>query len=257
MNEPQRLWWAQAKSDYDVFRLLQAASGRTLADGQKLPSLPSCQYLLPLQMASEKIAKAYFWRDEVAPKQSHKGFTQFLRSISTASRMRQAGFAGVLSYTKEDGLLHDLRRFRPLATALEQSTPALARMGNVGLPNLEYPWPHDAPIATPCEFDFPLYRELQQPDGRAFLRFFGLIVERFEQFNTVSQDAEAPAGVRERATLMLDVIASEGGPKRDAAVTGSTAPAAPEAPAAPAPAAPAPAAPAPAAPAEATQPATE
>ena len=53
----------------------------------------------------------------------------------------------------------------------------------------------------------------------------------FDQFRTVSEDAEAPAGVRERATLMLDLIASEGGPKRDEAVTGSTTPASPTTPA--------------------------
>lgn len=66
----------------------------------------------------------------------------------------------------------------------------------------------------------------------------------YEQFLAVVQDAEAPQGVRERSELMLRMIASQGGPRRDAednAVTGAVeaTPAPGPAPAAPVPAAPA------------------
>ena len=64
----------------------------------------------------------------------------------------------------------------------------------------------------------------------------------FEQFSAVVEDSEAPQGVRERSQLMLQMIASQGGPRRSAggattgAITGAvepaTPPVAPEEPAA-------------------------
>lgn len=53
----------------------------------------------------------------------------------------------------------------------------------------------------------------------------------FDQFNAVVQDAEAPRGVRERSELMLKMIASQGGPRREAvpSATGGIVPAVPPA----------------------------
>ena len=46
--------------------------------------------------------------------------------------------------------------------------------------------------------------------------------QAFNQFNAVVSDAEAPSGVQQRSNLMLDVIASRGGPKREAAAPTTT-----------------------------------
>ena len=50
--------------------------------------------------------------------------------------------------------------------------------------------------------------------GLAYYRA-GDLPQAFNQFSAVMDDAEAPAGVQQRSNLMLDVIASKGGPKRD------------------------------------------
>src|SRR6056297_2502413 len=49
MNEAQRLWWVQAKSDFEIFELLRGEG------------VAACHSLHFLQMSTQKIAKASFW----------------------------------------------------------------------------------------------------------------------------------------------------------------------------------------------------
>ena len=63
MNEAQRLWWEQSKSDLRIFKQLR-----------KLGAHP-CHLLHYLQMATEKISKAYLWRSGKVPPKAHTGFT--------------------------------------------------------------------------------------------------------------------------------------------------------------------------------------
>jgi hypothetical protein len=50
MNSYQKVWWKQAKSDHDAFLLIRRQG------------IAQCHLLHYLQMVTEKIAKAYFWR---------------------------------------------------------------------------------------------------------------------------------------------------------------------------------------------------
>ena len=69
MNSFQEVWWQQAKSDHEAFLLIR---------GQGIAQCHSLHYL---QMVTEKIAKAYFWRSGTAPPQKHTGFPTFLRFL--------------------------------------------------------------------------------------------------------------------------------------------------------------------------------
>ena len=69
MNDAQKLWWEQAKSDHAVFVLLRRAG------------VPECHMLHYLQMAAEKISKAYLWRSGTAPPRSHIGLMPFLQAL--------------------------------------------------------------------------------------------------------------------------------------------------------------------------------
>jgi hypothetical protein len=69
MIEAQRLWWEQAKSDQPVFALLRRTGAA------------ECHALHYLQMAAEKISKAYLWRSGTAPPRCHVGLMRFLRAL--------------------------------------------------------------------------------------------------------------------------------------------------------------------------------
>ena len=73
MNACQRLWWEQTASDYEVFRLLREQGA------------VHCHLLHYLQMATEKLGKAYFWRTGRPPtKKSHASVVKFLQAITWA-----------------------------------------------------------------------------------------------------------------------------------------------------------------------------
>ena len=59
MNSQQRLWFEQTRSDHSVLMLLR-----------KQDAAP-CHQLQYLQMVTEKLGKAYFWRTGSPPPVSH------------------------------------------------------------------------------------------------------------------------------------------------------------------------------------------
>jgi hypothetical protein len=69
MNSFQRIWWEQVKSDYQIFALIRSRG------------IAQCHSLHYLQMVTEKIAKAYFWRSGAPPQKGHAAFVDFLRSL--------------------------------------------------------------------------------------------------------------------------------------------------------------------------------
>lgn len=144
MNEFQRLWWEQAKSDYEVFALL-------VREG-----VAPCHSLHYLQMATEKLAKAYFWRDNSPPPKSHAGFARFLRFVVSQGRDRDR-IANLLNFSRFVDLRSWIRAVLPLANDLERLAPALANDG----PNAEYPWPYSRPQSVPVEFEFQAWQELR------------------------------------------------------------------------------------------------
>jgi hypothetical protein len=79
MNEFQRLFLVQARSDFQVYEWLQKES-----------TFPECHALHYLQMATEKLGKAHAWK--TGPNvSSHGGFVGFLNSLSSTEAIRVFG----------------------------------------------------------------------------------------------------------------------------------------------------------------------
>ncbi len=156
MNEPQRLFLAQAQSDHTVWLALQKS-------GQH----PPCHSLHYLQMTVEKLAKSYFWRSGPAPT-VHAVFVRFLRAIAHNDRVRTA-----LQVNQKDVWRARLNGFLPVADDIERLAPALAQAG----PNAEYPWPPSNPRYAPAQHEFPVWNKLQRSaGGRQLLTFIDELI---------------------------------------------------------------------------------
>ncbi len=150
MNPQQRMFLAQARSDFAVFELLR-----------KEPTLPKCHSLHYLQMTTEMLGKAYAWKNGPMPG-THRALVRFLRSLST-NRMaqQQLGYDG-----RNEAWAARIRSSIPLAERIEDLAPAIAQDG----PNPEYPWPRALPQIIPAEHPFEVWSELRDTTkGRQFL----------------------------------------------------------------------------------------
>lgn len=167
MNRSQELWWRQAESDYSIFLLLR---------GEGVAMSHSLHYL---QMATEKLAKAYFWRSGAAPVQSHAAFVAFLRMLIVQVRQKdRRRIAGLFSFTRFQDFRNTIRSILPLAYQLERLSPDLASDG----PNPEYPWPHEQPTIAPFDHDFPIWSELMFGQGHELMRIIHAAIQHFPEF---------------------------------------------------------------------------
>jgi hypothetical protein len=159
MNTAQGLWWRQAQSDLDVFRQMRRFGAHP------------CHLLHYLQMATEKLSKAYFWRSGKPPRRSHIGFVRFLKALLDRPGADLRRVANVFGFDRADALDGWVTAIQPLAYELQNLAPAEAGTG----PNPEYPWPHDTPRYFPAGFTFPLWASLQDTGrGRKLL----IVVQR-------------------------------------------------------------------------------
>jgi hypothetical protein len=131
MNESQQLYLTQAQSDWKVFHLLR--------------DQPVCHRLHYLQMCTEKLAKAYFWRGPGGQAIGHAAFVKFIRSIATRRRIAER-----LGFTNPTSFAEWIKDVSDLAYELERLAPALAGDG----PNPEYSWPRSEPRHSPVTHDF-------------------------------------------------------------------------------------------------------
>ncbi len=167
MNQYQQLWWEQSRSDHSILILLR----RNGSD--------SCHQLHYLQMVTEKLAKAYFWRTGTAPRKKHTGFVQFMRTLGGVQQAKQTSIATALEFKTFVAFQTWIRNVLPLIYELERLAPALALNG----PNPEYPWPHILPTANPVGHNFALWWQLTSTAiGRQFVRVVGLAVDRFPTY---------------------------------------------------------------------------
>lgn len=158
----------QARSDWALFERLQV-----MAD------VAPCHRLHYLQMACEKLAKAYRFRDtETLPSSlltQHVGFAKFLNLFLRAPQVRETF----------DGKLEQLRTIQRecnrIAREVEQLAPAVDR-GN-SPQNAEYPWWDGERIITPCQYEYPNLSLLREKGGRAFLKWIREALERFDELH--------------------------------------------------------------------------
>lgn len=145
MNAEQRLWWRQSQSDHGLF--VELRGGRIAAH--------ECHLLHYLQMATEKLSKAYLWRSGHAPPNSHTGFVRFLRALLTRPDAELGNIALALGFNNHLDLNTWVRNVLPLAYDLQNIAPAEAHNGQ----NPEYPWPHETPTHCPSDHSFPLWSD--------------------------------------------------------------------------------------------------
>jgi hypothetical protein len=159
MNEKQRLYLVQARSDWQVYRLLK--------------SQPNCHRLHYFQMCTEKLAKAYFWKSPGAGNLGHAAFVKFVRAMATRPKVAsKLGFDNTVSFGEW------IKDVSDLAYELERLAPALAGDG----PNPEYPWPRHNPAHAPVEHDFQAWRHMQSANGRCLWLMIDKVLEDFDQW---------------------------------------------------------------------------
>lgn len=171
MNAEQELWWQQAQSDYEIFTLMRKQG---VAD---------CHKLHYLQMATEKLAKAYLWKTGNAPPKSHVGFVKFLRMIGSARSSERERIAQIFCFGNYNAMQSWIRTsISPIAYELERITPDLANDG----PNPEYPWPHAQPERTPVTFEFSIWKTLRDHSkGRELLNFINAAIKHFPDYAAI------------------------------------------------------------------------
>jgi hypothetical protein len=158
MNESQRLYLVQARSDWGILRLLRREA--------------VCHQLHYLQMATEKLGKAFFWKGRGAENLGHAAFSRFVRAISTNRRVADLiGFPNIASFRER---CNDVSS---LAYELERLAPALASDG----PNPEYPWPRANPRLAPVEYRFDAWEELNTRNGHCLRRLVLVLLANFEK----------------------------------------------------------------------------
>ena len=164
MNSYQERWWRQARSDHAALVLLRRHGAAP------------CHQLHYLQLVTEKLGKAYFWRSGTPPPRSHAGFVQFMRFLGGVRQSERQQIADAFAFARFEDLQNWIRGVLPLAYALERLAPALAQDG----PNPEYPWPADAPQHVPATYNFDVWNRLTDTGaGRQLMHVIRLAVERF------------------------------------------------------------------------------
>lgn len=165
---PDRKAWTQSfakqsLSDFEMYSLLL-----------KTESVVECHRLHYLQMACEKIGKAYLCRDTATDLEemltSHIALTKVVENLLKSSYI-QARFTG----THLERMNWKMRR---IAREIEKLAPAVDRDASPA--NAEYPWEEGDTVVTPCEYAFPNLRLLLDPEGRQFLKLMEVVILNFD-----------------------------------------------------------------------------
>lgn len=152
----------QATSDWEVYELLSRTQ----------PSLGLCHVLHYLQMACEKLSKAYRLRhlaanvDDIATR--HVGFVKFVNE-----HLRSPA---VLDKYKGHDAAHEAvcKVSTTIAREIEKLAPAVDRASSPE--NAEYPWERGdwgngrGQVIVPCSYRYPALSLLTAPSGRAFIK---------------------------------------------------------------------------------------
>lgn len=167
MDARQEQWWKQARSDHRLFVWLRDERSET------------CHILHYLQMATEKLSKAYLWRSGHAPPRSHTGFVRFLRALRDRNDVDLQRIAGIFGFGRAEEFVTWIRSILPLAYQLQNIAPAEAGDG----PNPEYPWPHANPTNAPVTHAFIVWRDLSETgQGPHLLDFITRAIANFPSF---------------------------------------------------------------------------
>lgn len=158
----------QSASDFTVYEMLAAS-----------PAAPACHSLHYLQMACEKIAKAYLFRDQAASETrlttSHVVFVKFMSSYLASPSVKH-------KYQGRDAQLKRVRQqMLGLAREIEKLAPAVDRDNSPS--NAEYPWESEGQVTIPCSYTYPNLSLLRSssPIGLHFLKLIKEAIVDFEK----------------------------------------------------------------------------
>ena len=167
MNPYQKLWWQQTRCDHQVLQLMRREG------------IEPCQQLHYLQMVTEKLGKAYFWRSGNPPRKSHASFVRFLQALDNRRGADRSRIAKLFDFGRPEDFENWIPTITPLAYDLERLAPALA--GDNG-PNAEYPWPRTAPTEAPARYTFAVWAQLTTGRGRQLLGVIDTAVAEFPRY---------------------------------------------------------------------------
>lgn len=168
MNRYQQVWWEQTRTDHIILQLLRRKGAAP------------CHQLHYLQMVTEKLGKAYFWRTGYPPRTTHASLVQFLQALDDRRGPDADRIAALLGFGRSQDLQNWIPTITPLAYDLERLAPKLAGYNS---PNPEYPWPHAAPLYAPVSFQFAVWADLTETSrGRQLLRVIDAAVLRFPEY---------------------------------------------------------------------------
>jgi hypothetical protein len=168
MNSYQQVWWEQTRADHSVLLLFRQRG------------IAACHQLHYLQMVTEKLGKAYFWRTGRPPRATHASFVRFLQALDDRPSPDSNRIAELLGFGRPQDMQNWIPTITPLAYDLERLAPDLAGYNS---PNPEYPWPHVAPTYAPVSYEFRLWTELTETGrGRQLMRVVDAAVLGFPEY---------------------------------------------------------------------------
>ena len=156
----------QSQSDFRVYEILVSA-----------PQVEDCHVWHYLQMACEKIAKAYRFRDtETSIEElltSHIAFSKCIENL-----LKYPAFKA--KYLRQDAMFRQVSRLaRRLSREIEKLAPAVDR--GTSPENAEYPWAAGEKIVLPCAYSYPNLKLLKEAEGRNFLKLIRSAIMDFDQ----------------------------------------------------------------------------
>ncbi len=154
-------FYEQAWSDWQAYETLTRAT-----------ALPRCHALHYLQMACEKLGKAYRLRNPTADIDAivtrHVGFAQFVNEFLRSP--------AIVAEYKGQSARHKAvcKTSFALAREIEKLAPAIDRTHSPE--NAEYPWERGdwergtGEVLVPCQYDYPSLSLLDTPGGGTFMK---------------------------------------------------------------------------------------
>ena len=140
-----------------------------------MPEAEECHRLHFLQMACEKIAKAYRLRDAETfttnDLYSHVAFSKFILYFLRTQQLKER-------YRAQEAKRRQMERYaRILAIEIEKLAPAVDR--DQTPENAEYPWIIGETIFVPCRHRYPVSRLLGEQGGRDILKLIEIAIENY------------------------------------------------------------------------------
>lgn len=154
----------QSRSDFAVYNL-------------HLRNAEECHRLHYLQMACEKIAKAYRLRDTYSFTEddlySHVVFSKFILGFLKAQQLKER-------YRSYEARRRHIERYaREVAAGVEKLAPAVDRTRTPA--NVKYPWVSGRTVFVPTRHHYAVATHLAEPAGRDFLKLIEIAIEEFQR----------------------------------------------------------------------------